>query len=208
MNGSGVVAAHACKVGNKLLDSFIVATLRACTHVVVAGVRQSIRFGQYVSTWQQQRLVADRNKTPSTMGMPAKGIELHRTASMPATKHESMPPPIVPLSTTATTPAEAVPEGGSDELDWAGSLNHAAVSSLHLGNALAMVRAGWLVPDENHWDDVIAALAAMDSFQARTDDVIGRVLSTMTEQQHVDFFEGFGDGFPTEPPDTDDQESL
>jgi hypothetical protein len=67
-----------------------------------------------------------------------------------------------------------------------------------------MVRAGWLVPDETHLEDVGAALDAMEAFHIRTDDVIARVLATLPPEQQAEFFDGFDEGFPPELPGLED----
>ncbi len=89
-------------------------------------------------------------------------------------------------------------ERQEDDLDWAGSLAHAAASSAHIGNILAMVRAGWLIPDAEQLADITAALDAMEAFHARTDSVIAPVLAAMDEDQQADFFGDFDADLPAD----------
>ncbi|MDL1869079.1 hypothetical protein FBQ98_06585 [Gammaproteobacteria bacterium PRO6] len=90
-----------------------------------------------------------------------------------------------------------------DDLDWAGSLAHAAAASLHIGNILAMVRAGWLIPDAEQLADITAALDAMEAFHTRTDSVIAPVLAAMDEDQQADFFGDFDADLPADLPELD-----
>lgn len=91
-----------------------------------------------------------------------------------------------------------------DDLDWAGSLAHAAASSAHIGNILAMIRAGWLIPDAEQLAGVSIALDAMDAFHARTDNAIAPLLASMDEDQLVDFFDDFDADLPPDLPELDD----
>lgn len=91
-----------------------------------------------------------------------------------------------------------------DDLDWAGSLPHAAVASLHIGSVLTLIRAGWLVADELRLAEVSSLLDAMEAFQDRTANAIAPVLDAMTDEQHADFFSDFGADFPPELPGLDD----
>lgn len=94
-------------------------------------------------------------------------------------------------------------ERQEDDLDWAGSLAHAAASSAHIGNILAMIRAGWLIPDAEQLARVSIALDAMDAFHARTDSAIAPVLAAMDEDQLVDFFDDFDADLPPDLPELD-----
>lgn len=94
-------------------------------------------------------------------------------------------------------------ERQEDDLDWAGSLAHAAASSAHIGNILAMIRAGWLIPDAEQLAGVSIALHALDAFHARTDTAIAPVLAAMDEDQLVDFFDDFDADLPPELPELD-----
>ena len=87
-----------------------------------------------------------------------------------------------------------------DELDWAGSLPHAAVSSLHLEQVVAMVRAGWLIPSREHATEVSKTLHIMAKFQDRTAVAIAPLLSTLSEEQSAEFFDDFMDVLPLELP--------
>lgn len=197
------------------MDGFIVALVRLLAQLAGFLGAWSIRLGERAKVWQQQHRPTNGPAIKGAAGVPASAaIPAHRPASMPTAKHASMPTvvtqPPAPSPTIATAPTpppisgEGQPEQPPDELDWAGSLNHAAVASLHLGGVLAMVRAGWLVPDETHLADVGAALDAMEAFHVRTDDVIARVLATLPPEQQAEFFDGFGEGFPPELPGLED----
>lgn len=94
-------------------------------------------------------------------------------------------------------------ERQEDDLDWAGSLAHAAASSAHIGNILAMIRAGWLIPDAEQLAGVSLVLDAMDAFHARTDTAIAPILAAMDEDQLVDFFDDFGADLPPDLPELD-----
>ena len=94
-------------------------------------------------------------------------------------------------------------ERQEDGLDWAGSLAHAAASSAHIGNVIAMIRAGWLVPETERLATIMAALDAMEAFHARTDNAIAPVLAAMDETQLVDFFGDFDADLPIELPELD-----
>lgn len=94
-------------------------------------------------------------------------------------------------------------ERQEDDLDWAGSLAHAAASSAHIGNILAMIRAGWLIPDAEQLAGVSIALDAMDAFHARTDSAIAPLLAAMDEDQLVNFFDDFDADLPPDLPELD-----
>ena len=94
-------------------------------------------------------------------------------------------------------------ERQKDDLDWAGSLAHAAASSAHIGNILAMIRAGWLIPDAEQLAGVSIALDAMDAFHARTDSAIAPLLAAMDEDQLVNFFDDFDADLPPDLPELD-----
>lgn len=199
------------------MDNLIVAVVRFLSALAAILGVWSIRLGERIKVWQQQhRTAASGPPIKGAAGVPAVAARpAHRPISMPAAKHAGMPEVVAqtaaasPAIATTTPPpppfaGDVPPDRQPDELDWAGSLNHAAVASLHLGGVLAMVRAGWLVPDETHLADVSAALDAMEAFHVRTDDVIARVLATLPPEQQAEFFDGFGEGFPPELPGLED----
>ena len=94
-------------------------------------------------------------------------------------------------------------ERQEDGLAWAGSLAHAAAASAHIGNVIAMIRAGWLVPETEQLATIMAALDAMEAFHARTDNAIAPVLAAMDETQLVDLFDDFDTDLPIELPELD-----
>ncbi len=92
-----------------------------------------------------------------------------------------------------------------DDLDWAGSLSHAMVSSLHLAQVLDLVRQGWLVPLAAKQNDVGGCLDVIAAFEERTACAISPIILAMTDAQRTEFFEGFEDLLPPELPELESQ---
>jgi hypothetical protein len=199
------------------IDRFIVLIGRGLVAVASILGTMAIRGGERIKTWQQGRMQGRPQTAPGQPARPSAGVPAN---AMPARQHVGMlavsPAPVVSMATPAvplapisetsisTSAPPTTPENPPDELDWAGSLSHAAVASLHLGQVLAMVRAGWLIPDESRLADVSAALDAMEAFQDRTASAIAPVLDAMTDEQRAEFFEDFGADFPPELPGLDE----
>lgn len=89
---------------------------------------------------------------------------------------------------SAAVTADVVKDIEPDDLDWAGSLSHAAVASLHLSCVVDMVRTGWLAPDESRSFEVTDALEAIEAFQRRTVNALAPLISAMTDDQQAEFF--------------------
>lgn len=85
-----------------------------------------------------------------------------------------------------------------DELDWAGSLSHAAVAAMHVSNVLTLVRLGGLVAGEAHKAHLDAVMASLEAFQIRTEVAIAPLLEAMTVEQQAAFFDDFGEDFPSD----------
>lgn len=152
--------------------------------------------------WEPQPLSSSVVQQEEPMSVPAPDS---------AAQNASAPPPHSASTGfeagRGNAPPEHPEEGDQrqgDDLDWASSLPHAAVASLHIGSVLALVRAGWLVADELRLAEVSSVLDAMEAFQDRTANAIAPVLDTMTDEQRADFFSDFGADFPPELPDLDD----
>lgn len=139
---------------------------------------------------------------------PDDGLRAHtaNSASTPASSGVASDAAAVVVAERYAVPEHQGNDGDlrqEDDLDWAGSLAHAAAASLHIGNILAMVRAGWLIPDAEQLAGITAALDAMETFHARTDSVIAPVLAAMDEDQQADFFGDFDADLPTDLPELD-----
>lgn len=198
------------------LDRLIVILARALAALVGILGGLSIRAGERIKAWQQSRGQAPTQcqSMRAAAGVPAAGAVV---APLPVVQPAAIaavtapmaaaPPPVATISPAATPPVsvESEPASPPDELDWAGSLNHAAVAGLHLEHVLAMVRAGWLVSEGDHLDDVCAAFDAMEAFLDRTNSAIAPVLAAMTDEQRAEFFADFGGDFPPDLPELDTQ---
>ena len=169
----------------------------------------SIRFGEHLMAYAKSQKAFRQSPSASHTVAP-----IQTAASMQAIVPHSPPmaspitqemPLVRPLATTTMAQAMAAqtPEPEPelfepDDLDWAGSLSHAAVASQHLANVLAMVRAGWLAIEHDRLQDASPALDAMEAFQSRTAIALAPILEQMTEAQHAEFFADFGADFPPE----------
>ncbi|MCI1728235.1 MAG: hypothetical protein LKM32_02135 [Chiayiivirga sp.] len=192
------------------MDSFIVMAIRVLAQLSAYVGAWSIRLGEHLKAWQQQRPLPTNSTPNGAAGVPANVLATSAALAQVAVSPPIAPAAAPPVSSPAisTTPksvaseAEALP----DELDWAGSLNHAAVASLHLSQVLAMVRAGWLVSERDHLDEVCAAFDAMEAFRDRTVSAIAPVVAAMTDEQRAEFFADFGAGLPPELPDLESED--
>lgn len=199
------------------LDRLIIILARALAALIGILGGLSIRAGERIKAWQQSRGHA-----------PPQGQSMRAAAGVSAARSVVAPLPVVQpaaiVAVTAPMASSALPTGAAilpaavppvsvesepasppDELDWAGSLNHAVVAGLHLEHVLAMVRAGWLVSEGDHLDDVCAAFDAMEAFLDRTNSAIAPVLAAMTDEQRAEFFADFGGDFPPDLPNLDTQ---
>ena len=198
------------------LDRLIVIRARALAALVGILGGLSIRAGERIKAWQQSRGQAPTQcqSMRAAAGVPAAGAVV---APLPVVQPAAIaavtapmaaaPPPVATISPAATPPVsvESEPASPPDELDWVGSLNHAAVAGLHLEHVLAMVSAGGLVSEGDHRDDVCAAFDAMEAFLDRTNSAIAPVLAAMTDEQRAEFFADFGGDFPPDLPELDTQ---
>ena len=166
----------------------------------------SIRFGEramaFISMqkadWHnrpanQASIVAPAQAAPSMLAIVPRSMPM----VSPITLETPMFQP--PSASNQAKPATSVPDAEQvemDDLDWAGSLSHAAVASQHLSNLLAMVRAGWIVVEHERLKDVSPALDAIEVFQNRTALALAPLLEQMTEAQHAEFFSDFDADFP------------
>ncbi|MBD8526224.1 hypothetical protein [Pseudomarimonas arenosa] len=192
------------------MDAFLIALMRLVAQVAGLMGAWSIRLGEHLRTSQQRhRTASSPSGARSAPGVPA--------ATIPRLDERPMAPQQVCRGTRAQeiNPNESAPRkrpldgvvqpsllnSQSDELDWAGSLSHAAVASSHLGSVVEMIHAGWLVSDESRVLEVAAELEAIQAFQERTDIALAPFLQAMTEQQQVDFFGDFQADFPPDFPD-------
>ena len=170
----------------------------------------SIRFGEQIMAHVRSQKALRQSPSASYTAAPTQtapsmqAIVPHITAiaSPPITQEV---PIVRPLATVtafqamrAQTPEPEPEQFEPDDLDWAGSLSHAAVASQHLANLLAMVRAGWLAIEHDRLQDASPALDAMEAFQSRTAIALAPILEQMTEAQHAEFFADFDADFPPE----------
>lgn len=169
----------------------------------------SIRFGEHVMAYAKSQKALRQSPSANHTVAPiqtAPSMQAIVPHSAPLASPITQETPLVrPLATTTTAQAmraqtpESEPEAFEpDDLDWAGSLSHAAVASQHLANVLAMVRAGWLAIEHDRLQDASPALDAMEAFQSRTAIALAPILEQMTEAQHAEFFADFGADFPPE----------
>lgn len=187
--------------------------------IVVFGIlgHLSIRFGErtmafirtqnalrHRQTANQPSAVAPSQTAPSMRAIVPRSLPMATPAiqlvAQPITQEIpiSQPPPVAPKPLQALAVEPELEQFEPDDLDWAGSLSHAAVASQHLANILSMVRAGWIVVELQHLQDASPALDAMEAFQSRTAMALAPLLEQMTEAQHAEFFSDFGADFPTE----------
>lgn len=190
------------------LDNIIVSVMRLLIAITTGLIAIFIAISERLmaAAGQKTAKAANLGAVGAAAGVPAAAAVQPAPAptplTAPATPAPIRPPTVVPVP----LPAPAIEgEHEPNELDWAGSLSHAAVASLHLGNVLDLVRAGWLIPDDAHVADVGAALDAMEAFQDRTATAVAPLLDTMTDDQRAEFFADFGDDFPRDLPDLDTQ---
>lgn len=188
------------------LDRGIVLIVRGVIVAMGALGNLAIRAGERIKAWQQSRMVVAPTAAPPAANSAVGGASPNAIPARQSITVADAPRASTPAAAPAPAPTRPQPlpvqaEQLPDELDWAGSLPHAAVASAHLGHVLALVRSGWLVPDESRLADVSAALDAMEAFQNRTASVIAPVLHAMTDDQRVEFFGDFDADFPPELPD-------
>ena len=95
--------------------------------------------------------------------------------------------------TAAPAPAEPEPEpaGEPDELDWAGSLNHAAAAAALLGEVLDALESGGLAIQPEHAATITPLAERLAAFQERTDGALGPLLGQMSEIELQDFMADF-----------------
>jgi hypothetical protein len=165
----------------------------------------SIRFGEHVMAYAKSQKALRQSLSSSHAVVPtqtAPSMQAIAPHSAPITQEM---PLVRPLLTTTASQARAAqtPEPEPelfepDDLEWAGSLSHAAVASQHLANVLAMVRAGWLAIEHDRLQDASPVLDAMEAFQSRTAIALAPILEQMSEAQHAEFFADFGADFPAE----------
>ena len=192
------------------LDNIIVSVMRLLIAITTGLIAIFIAISERLmaAAGQKTAKAANLGAVGAAAGVPAAAAV--QPAPAPAPTPPTAPATPAPITPPAVAPApppasEIEVEHEPDELDWAGSLSHAAVASLHLGNILDLVRAGWLIPDDTHVADVGAALDAMEAFQDRTAAAVAPLLDAMTNDQRAEFFADFGDDFPRDLPDLDTQ---
>ncbi len=188
------------------LDNIIVSVMRLLIAITTGLIAIFIAISERLmaAAGQKTAKAANLGAVGAAAGVPAAAAVQPAPAPTPPTA-PAMPAPITPPTVApAPLPASTI-EHEPDERDWAGSLSHAAVASLHLGNVLDLVRAGWLIPDDTHVADVGAALDAMEAFQDRTTAAVAPLLDAMTDDQRAEFFADFGDDFPHDLPNLDIQ---
>ena len=188
------------------LDNIIVSVMRLLIAITTGLIAIFIAISERLmaTAGQKTAKAANLGAVGAAGGVPAAAAirPVPTPPTAPTTPVPIRPPTVAPVP----LPASAIEgEHEPDELDWAGSLSHAAVASLHLGNVLDLVRAGWLIPDEAHVADVGAALDAMEAFQDRTTAAVAPLLDAMTDDQRAEFFADFGDDFPHDLPNLDIQ---
>jgi hypothetical protein len=170
----------------------------------------SIRFGEHITAYVRNQKALRQSPPASYTAAPTQtapsmqAIVPHITAiaSPPITQEVPIVRPLATLTAfqpmRAQTPEPEPEQFEPDDLDWAGSLSHAAVASQHLANVLAMVRAGWLAIEHDRLQDASPALDAMEAFQSRTAIALAPILEQMTEAQYAEFFADFDADFPPE----------
>ena len=197
------------------MERIIGVMLRWCLTLTALITAWAMRFGR----WTQNQIIMHKaSKSVSIAPQSARGVPaLVPAPSVPAALVPSAPaafaampvsqvPIVLPTEISPrpepTTPItkpidEQQSDSSPDDLDWAGSLSHAAVAATHLSNVLAMVRAGWIVVAHERLQDASPALDAIEAFQTRTVLALAPCLEQMTEAQHAEFFSDFGADFPT-----------
>lgn len=182
------------------LDNIIVSVMRLLIAITTGLIAIFIAISERL-------MAAAGQKTAKAANLGAVGAAAGVSAAAAVQPAPAPTPPTAPATPAPVTPPAVAPapeievEHEPDELDWAGSLSHAAVASLHLGNILDLVRAGWLIPDDTHVADVGAA----EAFQDRTAAAVAPLLDAMTNDQRAEFFADFGDDFPRDLPNLDIQ---
>jgi hypothetical protein len=193
------------------MDQLIVVTIRLIGQLTGLVSALSIRLGERLKSGLPK--VAQ----PLPRGLARSAAEGLAARGVPAIQPGAAPPASSAHQAASSNSLVAVDEHAllqrevtqaqphePDELDWAGSINHAVVASLHMRQVLAMVRAGWLVADEARLAEVGATLDALEAFQDRTEAAVAPLLSAMTEAQRIEFFEDFWAEFPIEHRELED----
>lgn len=175
----------------------------------------SIRFGEHVMAYVRSQKALRQTRSAShtaapTQTAPSMQAIVPHSVPMASPITQELPMLRLPAIANAAQPTQAKAQEPElelesdpelfepDDLDWAGSLSHAAVASQHLANVLTMVRAGWLAIEHDRLQDASPALDAMEAFQSRTAIALAPILEQMTEAQHEEFFADFGADFPPE----------
>jgi hypothetical protein len=171
----------------------------------------SIRLGEHLKAWQQQRPLPTNSTPNGAAGVPANVLAtsaaLAQVAVSPADRTGGSAARFFARDFDHTEVRRQRSGSSAGRIGTgAGSLNHAAVASLHLSQVLAMVRAGWLVSERDHLDEVCAAFDAMEAFRDRTVSAIAPVVAAMTDEQRAEFFADFGAGLPPELPDLESED--
>ena len=187
------------------IDRIIGLLLRWCLTMSAQITAWAMQFGRWIQT---QIVMRRTSQSVSIALQSARGVPASMpapaafAAAMPAGRVSSELPPGENAQSKASQPVtETIKEQQSDtrtdDLDWAGSLSHAAVASQHLSNVLAMVRAGWIILQQERVQDASPAFDAIEAFQIRTALALAPFLEQMTEAQHEEFFSDFDADFPT-----------
>lgn len=196
------------------MDNVFIFVVRLVATIVGAVMALCIGMSERLMAVVRQKNPGNSPTVVAAKGVPAAAAATPATATTSAAQPVPAVTPAPTLPEALATPAPVTPPVVApepqiedapepDELDWAGSLSHAAVASLHLGHVLAMVRDGWLVPDEARMVDVGSALDAMEAFQDRTAAAVAPLLDAMTDDQRAEFFGDFDDDFPPALPELD-----
>jgi len=147
-------------------------------------------------------------KTPTgvSAGVPARVTPPTAPAPAAAAVVAPVSPTAVsePLPVAAPAPAPAAPAavatpaidpdlapGEPDDLDWAGSLNHAAAAAALLGEVLDALESGGLAIQPEHSATITPLAERLAAFQERTDGALGPLLGQMSEMELQDFMADF-----------------
>lgn len=151
-------------------------------------------------------------KTPT--GVPA-GVPAHvtpPTAPAAAAVVAPVSPTAVseplPVAAPAPAPAAAVatpaidPDlapGEPDDLDWAGSLNHAAAAAALIGDVLDQLEAGRFVIPTEHEAQLLPLAERLAAFEDRTRSTLAPLIDGMNELEQQDFMADFAVYFDPDP---------
>lgn len=155
-------------------------------------------------------------KTPTgvSAGVPARVTPPTAPAPAAAAVVAPVSPTAVsePLPVAAPAPAPAAPAavatpaidpdlapGEPDDLDWAGSLNHAAAAAALIGDVLDQLEAGRFVIPTEHEAQLLPLAERLAAFEDRTRSTLAPLIDGMNELEQQDFMADFAVYFDPNP---------